>query len=41
MIKNMQIQRYQIEDAINNLDQKITDYLVKISSQSFIDTGFN
>ncbi len=25
---------YQIEDALNNLDQKITDYLVKISSQS-------
>lgn len=24
---------YQIEDALNNLDQKITDYLVKISSQ--------
>ncbi|WP_144511098.1 Na/Pi cotransporter family protein [Bacillus sp. FJAT-22090] len=24
----------QIEDALNNLDQKITDYLVKISSQS-------
>lgn len=25
---------YQIEDAINNLDQKITDYLVKLSSRS-------
>ncbi|WP_419959015.1 Na/Pi cotransporter family protein [Psychrobacillus sp. BM2] len=25
---------YQIEDALNNLDQKITDYLVQISSQS-------
>ncbi len=25
---------YQIEDALNNLDQKITDYLVKLSSQS-------
>ncbi|MET0960895.1 MAG: PhoU domain-containing protein, partial [Psychrobacillus psychrotolerans] len=24
---------YQLEDALNNLDQKITDYLVKISSQ--------
>ena len=23
---------YQIEDAINNLDRKITDYLVEISS---------
>ncbi|WP_277587212.1 Na/Pi cotransporter family protein [Psychrobacillus antarcticus] len=25
---------YQIEDALNNLDQKITDYLVKITSES-------
>lgn len=25
---------YQIEEAINNLDQKITDYLVKLSSRS-------
>ncbi|MBD3107639.1 Na/Pi cotransporter family protein [Bacillus sp. AGMB 02131] len=25
---------YQLEDAINNLDQKITDYLVKLSSRS-------
>ncbi|MBD7943867.1 Na/Pi cotransporter family protein [Psychrobacillus sp. Sa2BUA9] len=28
---------YQIEDALNNLDQKITDYLVKISSQPLSD----
>src|SRR5690606_13132818 len=25
---------YQLEDAINNLDQKITDYLVLISAES-------
>ena len=28
---------YQVEDALNNLDQKITDYLVKISSQPLSD----
>ncbi|CAG9619322.1 Na/Pi cotransporter family protein [Sutcliffiella rhizosphaerae] len=28
---------YQIEDAINNLDRKITDYLVKLSSSSLTD----
>lgn len=30
-------QAYQIEDAINNLDRKITDYLVKLSSSSLTD----
>ncbi|MGD6832240.1 Na/Pi cotransporter family protein [Sutcliffiella halmapala] len=30
-------QAYQIEDAINNLDRKITDYLVKLSSSSLSD----
>jgi phosphate:Na+ symporter len=28
---------YQLEDAINNLDRKITDYLVKLSSASLSD----
>lgn len=31
-------QAYQIEDAINNLDRKITDYLVKLSSSSLTDS---
>ncbi|UAL46171.1 Na/Pi cotransporter family protein [Sutcliffiella horikoshii] len=30
-------QAYSIEDAINNLDRKITDYLVKLSSASLSD----
>jgi phosphate:Na+ symporter len=30
-------QAYQLEDAINNLDRKITDYLVKLSSSSLSD----
>jgi phosphate:Na+ symporter len=30
-------QAYQIEDAINNLDRKITDYLIKLSSSSLSD----
>ncbi|MGD6872729.1 Na/Pi cotransporter family protein [Sutcliffiella horikoshii] len=30
-------QAYSIEDAINNLDRKITDYLVKLSSTSLSD----
>ncbi|WP_404428729.1 Na/Pi cotransporter family protein [Sutcliffiella horikoshii] len=30
-------QSYSIEDAINNLDRKITDYLVKLSSASLSD----
>ncbi|WP_082153498.1 Na/Pi cotransporter family protein [Bacillus sp. LL01] len=28
---------YQLEDAVNNLDRKITDYLVKLSSSSLSD----
>lgn len=32
---------YQIEDALNNLDQKITDYLVKISSQPLSNPDSN
>ena len=30
---------YQIEDAINNLDRKITDYLIEISSVSISPVG--
>lgn len=30
-------QAYQVEEAINNLDRKITDYLVKLSSSSLSD----